>query len=196
MKEFFLRIGQKIKDFFINFIFRLKPRWSFRWILTCILWLILLAYIGFGIYVGVEIYRNHSESRLVEFSAKIYPMPAAFVGGNIIGAKDYYQQLGFIRKFSQETKQPNPPPEELRRQIIDQLVENRLLSWEAAKNGLRVTSKDIDDAYQKIVSESGGEANVSKVLRELYGMSNDEFRDLVSQQVTKEKIQDELIAQV
>ncbi len=196
MKDFFLRIGQKIKDFFINFIFRLKPRWSFRWILTFLLWLILLFYLGFGIYVGVEIYRNHSESRLVEFSTKIYPMPAAFVGGNIIWAKDYYQQLGYIRKFSQETKQPNPSAEELRRQIIDQLVENRLLSWEAAKNGLRVTSKDIDDAYQKIVSESGGEANVSKVLRELYGMSNDEFRDLVQQQVTKEKIQDELIAQV
>ena len=196
MKDFFLRIGQKLKDFFINLIFRLKPRLSFRWILTFILWLILLTYIGFGIYFGIVVYQKHSESRSAEFSTKIYPLPAAFVGGNIIWAKDYYQQLAYIRKFSQETKQPNPPPEELRRQIIDQLVENRLLSWEASKNGLRVTSRDIDDAYEKIVSESGGEANVEKVLRELYGMDKNEFRSLVRQQVTKEKIQDELIAQV
>ncbi|KKQ74411.1 MAG: Foldase protein PrsA [Berkelbacteria bacterium GW2011_GWB1_38_5] len=132
----------------------------------------------------------------MKFATKIYPFPAAFVGGNIIWAKDYYQQLTYIRQFSEKTKQPFPDMVQLRQQIIDQLIENRLLEWEASKNGLRVTSKDVDDAYQKIIDESGGKENVQKVLREIYGMSESEFKELVRQQVIKEKIQDEVIAQV
>jgi len=190
----------KIWHFFKNFskslVFRLKPRWQLRWIITFVLWLLLVVYLGGGIYFGWQIYAKKSETGLVKLSSKIYPFPAAFVGGNIIWARDYYQQLSYIRQFSEETKQAYPDAETLRAQIIDQLVENRILGWEASKNGLRVTSRDVDDAYQKIVSESGGVANVKKVLRELYGMSEKEFKELVKQQVTKEKIQDELIAHV
>lgn len=188
--------GFKLKNFFINLLYRLKPRFQFRWILTCILWVLLLLYLGFGIFFGYQIYHNHSENSRVQFSTKIYPFPAAFVGGNIIWVKDYYQQLSYIRQFSVQTKQPTTEDSVLRQQIMDQLVENRLLAWEASKNGIRVTSKDVNDAYQKIVDESGGEANVQKVLRELYNMSEKEFKKLVKDQVIKEKIQDQLIAQV
>lgn len=196
MKNFFGAIWQFLKNFSQGLIFRLKPRWQLRWLITFILWLLLVIYLGFGVYFGWEVYLEKSETGPVKFSAKIYPFPAAFVSGNIIWAKDYYQQISYIRQFSEKTKQSSPDAKLLRSQIMDQLVENRLLAWEASKNGLRVTSKDIDDAFGKIVSESGGEANVKKVLRELYGMSEKEFKELVKQQVTKEKIQDQLIAQV
>jgi len=155
----------KIKDFFINLIFRLKPRLAFRWLLTFILWLILFAYLGFGVYFAVQIYGRHSDSAKVVFSTKVYPFPAAFVGGNIIWAKDYYRQLDYIKQFSESTKQAVPEASVLRQQIMDQLVENRLLSWEASKGGIRVSSKDVEAAYQKIVAESGGQSNVQKVLR-------------------------------
>lgn len=196
MKINFSSWGIRIKDFFINLLYRLKPRLKLRWILTFLLWLILLIYAGFGVYFGLEVYKYHSESKYVKFSTKIYPFPAAFVGGNIIWSKEYYQQLAYIRRFSERTKQPYPEEKVLREQIINQLIENRLLSWEASKNGLRVTSKDVNDAFQKIVDQSGGLANVQKTLEDLYDMSEAEFKDLVKSQVTKEKVQDELIAQV
>ncbi|MCL5407029.1 MAG: peptidylprolyl isomerase [Patescibacteria group bacterium] len=196
MKINFSNFKFKFKNFFVNLIYRLKPRWQFRWILTFVIWIIVLAYVGFGIYFGREIYIKHSENSKVVFSTKIYPFPAAFVGGNIIWTKEYYQQLSYIRRFSDKTKQATPSEQDLRAQIIDQLIENRLLSWEAAKNGIRVTSKDVDDAFGKIVDQSGGLANVQKTLRDLYDMSESEFKGLVHDQVVKEKIQDELIAQV
>lgn len=133
---------------------------------------------------------------MARFSTEIYPFPVAFVGGNIIWAKDYYMQLNYIRQFSLKTKQALPDSATLRTQILDQLIENQLLAWEASKNGIRVSNSDINDAYQKIVDESGGAANVQKVLKELYGMSERQFKELIKQQVTKEKIQNELIAQV
>lgn len=196
MKINFAGLKFKIKDFFTNFIYRLKPRLQLRWLLTFLIWLIVLAYIGCGIYFGREIYVKHSENSKVIFSTKIYPFPSAFVGGNIIWAKDYYKQLSYIRRFSERTKQPYPEERVLRGQIMNQLIENRLLQWEASKNGIRVTSKDVNDAFQKIVDQSGGIANVQKTLRDLYDMSENEFKELVHDQVVKEKIQDELIAQV
>lgn len=196
MRINFANFKAKIKKLLINLIYRLRPRLEFRWILTFAIWALLLAYLGFGVFFAREIYIKHAESATVVFSTKIYPFPAAFVGGNIIWARDYYEQLAYIRRFSERTKQPNPSEQELRSQIINQLVENRLLAWEASKNGLRVTSRDVGDAFQKIVDQSGGLANVQKTLRDLYDMSENEFKDLVRQQVIKEKIQDQLIAQV
>ena len=196
MKKLAGKIWTKIKDFLINFFYALKPRWQLQWIVTAVLLFLLVIYIGFGIYFGIQVYGKHSESNLTKFSTKIYPFPAAYVGGNIIWAKDYYRQLSYIRQFSSETKQANPDTVQVRGQIIDQLVERRLLEWEASKNGLRITSRDVDDAFEKIVAEAGGEAAVQKVLRGLFNMSEKEFKDIVRYQVTKEKIQDELIAQV
>lgn len=196
MKLNFQSFKGKTKNFFINLIYRLKPRWQFRWIFTFILWLIILIYLGFGIYFAREVYVKHSENSKVVFSTKIYPFPAAFVGGNIVWTKEYYQQLSYIRTFSDKTKQASPSEEQLRSQIINQLIENRLMAWEASKNGIRVTSRDVNDAFAKIVDQSGGLANVQKTLRDLYNMSEKEFKSLVKDQVIKEKIQDELIAQV
>lgn len=185
-----------LKNFFKNLINRLRPRKQWRWIITFSLWFLIVIYVGFGIYAGWLVYGQKSEGSLAKISTNIYPFPAVIVGGNIIWAKDYYMQLNYIRQFSLKTKQALPDSATLRSQILDQLIENQLLSWEASKNGIRVSSSDINDAYQKIVTESGGASNVQKVLKELYGMSERQFKELIKQQVTKEKIQNELIAQV
>lgn len=185
-----------LKNTFKNLLARVRPRFQWRWIITFILWLLVVLYVGFGVYFGWQVYGTKSEKNSVKLVTNIYPFPAAFVGGNIIWAKDYYKQLGFIRQFSEKTKQASPDAATLRKQILDQLIENKILAWEASKNGINISSGDINDAYQKIVSDSGGQANVQKVLKELYGMTEKDFKELVRQQVTKEKIQDELIAQV
>ena len=54
------QIKLRTKDFLINLAFRLKPRLEFRWLLTLVLWLIFLTYLGLGIYFGREIYLRHS----------------------------------------------------------------------------------------------------------------------------------------
>ena len=194
--DFFKRIGLFFKNIFLNLFDRLKPRKSFRWIFTLVLWLIIIVYLIFGIIFGIKIYKNHSEEKTVKFATKIYPFPAAIVNGGVVWTKDYYQQLFYIRQFSQETKQPLPDPQTLRKQIIDQLVENEILEMQALKNNIQVSTKDINDAYQKIVSQSGGSSEVKKVLNELYGMNEKDFKKLIRQQVLKEKIQNELIVQV
>jgi len=194
--NFFKRIGIFFKNLFIALFQRMRPQRNFRWIFSAIIWLIVLIYIGFGVYIGIEVYKIHSESKATKFAVKIYPFPAAVINGNVVWTKNYYQQLAYIRQFSTKTKQPVPDPATLRKQIIDQLIETKILEIQAQKYNIKVTNKDVDDAYQKIVSQSGGASEVKKVLTELYGMSENDFKQLVSQQVLKEKIQSEVIQQV
>lgn len=189
LKEFF-------KNLFSNLRYRLKPRRDFKWFFSVILWFLIIVYVGFGIYCGFKVYKNHAEDKNTKFAVVIYPYPAVTVNGGIVWAKEYYQQLNYIRQFSEKTKQPIPDESALRAQIINQLIENKILQMQAVKYHVRVTTKDVNDAYNKIVEQSGGTVEVKKVLSELYGMNESDFKNLVRQQVLKEKIQNEVMQQV
>ena len=194
MKERLRGFLQKAKYFFIGLPSRLRPQKEARWIVTTILWVLLVIYLGFGVYFGISVYKKHADNDLTRFAVKIYPFPAAFVNGDIIWVKEYYQQMGYIKQYDLKTNRPIVEAD-IRAQVMTQLIENRVIQWEASKNGVKVSSKDVEDAYQKIVSEKG-EVEVQKVLKELYGMNTDDFKDLIKTQVLLEKVQNELIAQV
>jgi len=191
-----MKFLENLKIFFNKFLYRLKPRSSFRWIFSAILTVLILLYLAGGIYFGLRIYKDKASTPAVKISAYFYPFPAAFVGGKTVWASDYYRQLTYIEHFSNKTKQAVPDQKTLRQQIIDQLAENEILEFQTLRYNLRVTNKDVNSAYQKIVDQSGGASEVRKVLNELYGMNEREFKVLVRQQVVKEKIRNELIAQI
>jgi len=194
MKERFVLIYGFLKRLFLNLIWRLRPRRNLRWIITFILWLILLIYVGFGIFEGIQVYRNHSNNSTIKFLTNIYPFPAVFVNGNIIWVKDYYKHLAYITNYYENTNTPYSQ-EEVRKKVMDRLIEVRIIGWEASKYGLRVNSKDVDDVYQKIVSEKSPE-EVQKVIKGLFNLSVKEFKSLIAEAVLEEKVQNELIAQV
>lgn len=196
IKKILGTLGNFFKNLFANLRYRLQFRRSLKWAFSVVLWFLIIVYIGFGIFVGIEVYKVHSESKLTKFAVKIYPFPAVTVNGGFVWAKEYYQQLNYIRQFSEKTKQPIPDEAALREQIINQLVENKILQMQAVKYHVRVTTKDVNDAYNKIVEQSGGQAEVKKVLNELYGMNESDFKSLIRQQVLREKIQNEAMKQV
>lgn len=196
MLNFIKKIGWFLKAMLLNLAGRVRPRKSLRWTVTFILWLVLTIYLIFGIYAGISIYAQHSDSSAARLAGKIYPFPAAVVGGRFVWIKDYFRQMRYIQQFSAKTKQPLPAPQSLREQIVNQLVENKILQYQALRYHVRVTSKDVNDAYEKIVAQAGGTSEVKKVLTELYGMSEKDFKELVKDQVLKEKIQNEVIAQI
>lgn len=194
--EILRKIGGWFKAVFANLLQRMKPRKSFRWVFSAVVWLIIIVYVGVGVYAGIKVYHNKSEDRFTKVAVKIYPFPVAVINGSVVWANEYYQQLNYINQFTSKTQQPIADVSALRKQIIDQLIENKLLEIQAQKYRVKVTTKDVNDAYDKIVTQSGGVSEVKKVLNEMYGMTEKEFKELVRQQVLKEKIQNEVITQV
>jgi len=178
-------VTTKSKNFFAS-----KPWW-----LWTILAIVLVYVIG-GIVFAFPVYRTHKDGRATQFAVKIYPYPVAFVGLKPIWAKDYYKQLNYIKKFSEKSGQALPEMSVIRTQIIDQMIQNSVLKTQAAKYKIKVSKSDVNDAYNKLAEQNGGDAEVQKILTEMYGMSVKDFKDLIYYQVLQEKIQGNLMVQV
>lgn len=185
-----------MKDFLKNLINRLRPRKTFRWVFIFIFWILVLIYLGVGVFEGIRIYKLKNNDQLTKNISIFYPFPAAFADGRPIWVKDYYRQNTYIECFTQKTQQVVADEATLMTQIINQLVENKILEMQALKYSVNVSSKDVNEAYQKIIDQAGGRAEVKKVLRDLYCMSEREMKALVKDQVLKEKIRSEIISQV
>lgn len=199
------------KNIFSNLIHRLQPRATFRWIFSFVVWLIIILYLVFGVYFALSIYK-YKTNKTIEFkplfattsikidltkiSSYIYPFPAVMVNGKIVWASAYFKQLNYIEQYSAKTKDSSYITTDLRKKIIDVLVENEIIEFQALRYNLRVNNKDFNDAYAVIVDKAGGKSNMKKVLNDLYGMSEREFKTLVRQKVLKERVINELMLQV
>jgi parvulin-like peptidyl-prolyl isomerase len=163
-----------------------------RWAILAL----LVIYIGIGAIVGWKVYSAKAESTNVRRILAVYPLPAVVMPQDIIFVRDYLNQLKHLRHFSEKIKQTLPPDNELRAQLINQMVETRILLHTLQKYDIAVTKGDIDAAYQKISEENGGTSELQKLLTDLYGMNEAEFRMLIRDQLLREKVRKEVLVQV
>lgn len=163
-----------------------------RWSIAGLIFLYLVV----GLMVGWKIYRLKAESTNLRRILIVYPFPAVLMPQDIILVRDYLNQLKYIRHFADKTKKPLPPENELRTQLINQMIETKLLLNTNRQYGVRVSKADIDAAFKKIAEANGGEGEVVKVLQDLYGMSQAEFRQLIRDQLLREKVRKDVLRQV
>lgn len=171
---------------------RLFSHPAFRWgVLATV-----AVYVVLGLVVGWKVYKVRAESTNIRRILAIYPMPAVLMPQDVILVRDYLNQLRFIRHFTDKTKQTLPPDKELREQLLNQMLETRLLLQTNKRYGTRVSKADIDAAYKKIADENGGPGELQKLLADLYGMKEGEFRQLIRDQLLREKVRKEVLTQV
>ncbi len=179
-----------------------KKRW-WLWLIA----LIAAIYIINGVVFAVIIYRAYPDQlaegknypnnqRTTEFMTKIYPYPAAWVNYKPIWVSDYYKQLGFVEHFSEKTQQELPVHSDLQKQVLDQMIDTQILKQQASKHNIKVTNDEINSTFQQLVDQNQGEQQVGDILNELYGMSEKEFKDLIKDQLLRQKIQEELFVSV
>lgn len=165
-------------------------------ILKKVLLVLVIAYFTAALGFGIAIYGFHQENKLPKAVFEIYAYPAVWVNYRPILLKDVLKQISFINKFSQQTGQPLPESKELSEQIINQLIDTELLRQEAIKYGVRVTKKEVNDAYKEMAAKNNGEEEVKKILKDMYGMKESDFKKLIKDQLMMEKMQKELFTQV
>lgn len=174
---------------FLGPIFERSKNTRYRYIIY-----IIGAYIGVGLILAIPIYGFKVDNGFTRFSEKLFPYPAAVINAGMVTLSSFHKQEKFVLQFSERTgQQLNDDP---RQRVLDQLVEDKLVAKAAAKNGFRVSQKDVDAAYAKVINENGGEKEVEKVLKNLYGMSLGDFKGLVRAQVLKDKVREDLLVRV
>jgi len=190
------KVGILLKNILFNLLNRLKPRSNFGWIFSFVLWLFLILYLVIGSYFGIQIYKYKSTSKVTVMASLAYPYPAAIVNGKVIWANSFFKELGYLHTFSSKTKQTIPDDATLRIQIIDQLAENKIISYQALKYNVHISRQDFNYQYQKIQENAGGLSEMKKVLHELYSMSESNFKQHVYAQILKQKVRTQVMQQV
>lgn len=189
----FLRLIYKIKLFpqFIGW-----PPQSLKDIIRILAAFVVTVYILGFIVFSIAIYQFKSDGKYSQISAKVFPIPAAVVGPQTLWVKDLFQQVQFLKNYSSRSGQNLPEKKDIYKQILDQMVENTLISLQAKKLNIKVSNTDLKAAWDKIYQEGGGKEEVEKVLSGLYGMSDKDFEQLLRAQILKDKIKNEVLVQI
>lgn len=132
--------------------------------------------------------------------SSIYPLPAASVNGSYVSLSEFYRQIGYLKTFNSQV--PDSLSKEitdetsLRRRVLDNIIETKIIRQEAKKNKIKVTPTDVDAAYKSAADANGGASQIEKVLQNLYAMTPKEFKALIEDQLYREKIQEKVLTQV
>ena len=161
----------------------------FKIILWAILVLSLTALIAILVF-GIGIYRFNWDNKASREAEKIFPYPAAFIGLNIIPLRQLQIQTKYIKFFYNKTSPGQVPSDaEVQKQVIDRMIETVVVKKLCKSYGVTVAKKDVDAEFQKIVDENGGQDKVKQILTDLYGLSVDSFKGLISDQLYRDKLQ-------
>jgi hypothetical protein len=145
---------------------------------------------------GVGIYRYHWSRYGVRTMVKVIPYPAGFVGPSVIPYSKFMDQKGYIENFYIKTGAPLPEESELSKQVMDRLIEQKLVERELKRQKFSVSQKEVEEEYKKIIDENQGEENVKKMLDDLYGMKIGQFKKLIYDKLILEKFKNEVMVSV
>lgn len=205
IKDKFSKIGPSIKKCFA----KLRKFNLARIGLISLLTIVGIYLVG-AIVVGYFGYRTSSKTKgdlkvtkrdiWVEKITTIYPLPATIVNGQFISLHEFYQQVGFLKKFNSQVDQSVSTEindeTSLHKRVLDNLVETTLVHQQAVDKKIKVSKADIDAAYKSAADANGGTDKIESVLEKFYGMTKKQFKSLISQQLYNEKVQEKLLTQV
>lgn len=157
---------------------------------------VLSLYVAFAIVGYVLVYPQKSESRFTETLSVLYPLPAAKINNSLVWGHKFLERLRFLNTFNERAPQDaaaKPPTDaELRERVLEGLIEDQIVFLEAKKRGIRVT----EDELARALEAQGETDEVVKKIDELYGMSLGNFKEIVAEQILKEKVKNTVLTRV
>jgi parvulin-like peptidyl-prolyl isomerase len=113
------------------------------------------------------------------------PLPAAMVNGNAITYSSYEDDVATVKRYFAKQQEAGgagaaqaPTDTDLRKGVLDRLVQMEILKEEAARRNITVSQKDIDDEYANFQKSGGGEDPSVKIL-DMYGWTLNQFKEKV-----------------
>lgn len=159
--------------------------------------LVLALYFIFGATGAYLVYGKKSESRFTEDLTVIYPLPAAKVNNSIVWSHHFLKRLRFLNTFNEHapkdvTSRP-PTDTQLRNEIMQGLIEDKIVLLESQKRGISVTETELNDAYNQQKSQN---QDFEKKLQDLYGMSPQDFKEILAERILREKLKAAILTRI
>jgi parvulin-like peptidyl-prolyl isomerase len=184
-------------NYFVNMpdILRTMTRPVLKKRLAQFIFALVISYFIVGFVSGIGFYckwfpLNNAYARFV---ATLYPFPAEIVGSRVVTLKDMAQQEKVIYYFAQQSSGQLGNRLDVDKKVESSLEELRLAQKGLAANNKNVSKKDVDDVMKQIEDENGGAQKVTDLLKTLYGINVKQFRSIVSEQISKDKVNNEIL---
>ena len=161
--------------------------------------LVLIAlYLVVATIVAHAAYTELTPSARLRSLTVAVPVPVARVDQSFILMSEYLERYTYITSFIQKTDQQNFTPQKARDQVIDYLVETRLITQLASQQHVTVSPKESAAAYDQLAKQPGvgGTQQIEQVLRELYGMTPSAFQRLLAEQLLRERVEQQVFLHV
>ncbi|MFA6082234.1 MAG: peptidylprolyl isomerase [Patescibacteria group bacterium] len=182
-----MKILEKIKQF-TKSIARFFSRFEFkRRSARSIFFSLVGLFVALIIAFAIAIYGFNVNNSSAKFMARIIPYPAVKVNWSLIPISDYNFTYDYTKHFYDASK-TSYDVTTVKKQVIDLLITDQLTANQATKNKIKVSQDEVNQAYQKLQEKSGKE-ELAKVLTDLYGLNEDQFKNLIAKQLLKNKVQ-------
>lgn len=120
------------------------------------------------------------------------------IGNAVLSYHAYLDRFNALTVFQNKRKQlsqgaeQDTPVEALQANAMNQLVVSAVIQQEARKLGVKVTAKEVNDAYKQIADRSQGEENLKKQIKEFLGWTPAQFKEEIRTRLLQEKLNTKL----
>jgi peptidyl-prolyl cis-trans isomerase C len=126
--------------------------------------------------------------------AKVLDRTVATVNGVAIMLSEFQKNAEpILEQFRKATPAADQTPErtaEIKKRVLDQMIDDRLLVQEAKTKAIRVSQLEVDDGVKKVRGRFSSEAEFSQEMQK-EGMNNEEFRKHIQDQLATIKLIDQ-----
>ena len=182
--------------------FKYPMQYTKHRVLLFTLAVVICAVIGFGSYVGLQLYSFQSYDAFMLRVTQVVPLPVASIDGEWVRYSDYLNNLHSSVHYLTTKEAVNFKSESEKQQLnyqkrlaLDKAIRNTLVKKIARDNSISVSSQEVDDFIDKQISAStlGVSKDVYKqIIRDYYDWSFDEYRTNVGQQLLQKKVNAQL----
>ncbi|MFA6391920.1 MAG: peptidylprolyl isomerase [Patescibacteria group bacterium] len=147
--------------------------------------IILVVILGGLATVGIGVYKYKWNNQFTESITNTLPYPAALVNNKIVKYSDFQSDVEALQFFYGKQKELYPDQavdftvDEVRKNVMDRLIEDELASQIAVQKGVSVTQEEVNSEFDLIVSQAASKEEVEKTILDLYGWTPEQFKDKV-----------------
>lgn len=155
------------------------------------------AVIAFLIYCGFALYRYYQNNTFIYRVAQVAPFPIAKVDNRFVAYENYLFELRHYVHYYQNQNNTafiGGDKEQLlayRKQALNDVINNAYIKILAAKNGVKVSDKEVNDRINEVRAQNRLGSNnrvFADVLHSYWGWSINDFKRSLKNQILAEKV--------
>ncbi len=154
-------------------------------IIALALLLVSILTAGTGL-VMYGIYTKQNQGSVSRVVAKVFALPAASVEGRKVSYTRYLLTKDAVTKFinsdaGKDVGATMPPELELNKNILEQLIRQKMVEKIASENSISVTDEEIGQIFSEVAAQaaSSTDSDINTYLKDNYGWNEQSFKEYV-----------------